>query len=100
MEAAKGVIFGHDKTELGYKYLVGIVLITDEPLDLVSPTGETIVMGGNDFNNITAGLQSLTKYKPPHNMGDLSGAVIEVSNWLHPDNLEKVKPPKKKKNER
>jgi len=99
MEAVKGVIFGHDKIEQGYKYLIGIVLITDEPLDLVSLRGETVVMGGSPVNMLTPALQTLVKYKPPHPMGELGGAVIEVANWHKPDTLEKVKPetPKKKK---
>lgn len=97
MEAVKGVIFGHDKIEQGYKYLIGLVLITDEPLDLVSLRGETVVMGGSPVNMLMPALQTLTKYKPPHPMGELGGAVIQVSK-LTPDNLEKVKPeqPKKK----
>ncbi len=107
MEAVKGVIFGHDKVEIDgqqtYKYLVGVVLVTDEPLDLVAQRGETIVMGGQPVNLLTPALQCLTKYKPPHAMGEIGGAMLEVANWLKPENLEKVKPekPKKgKKNER
>lgn len=90
MEAVKGVIFGHDKCEQGYKYLIGIVLVTDEPLDLVSLRGETVVMGGSEVNLLTPALQTLTKYKPPHAMGDLSGAVMEIANWHKPDTLKKV----------
>jgi len=99
MEAIKGVIFGHDKVELGYKYLVGFVLITDEPLDLVSLRGETVIMGGSHINLLTPALQTLTKYKPPHPMGEIGGAIIEVASDLTPDRLEKVKleQPKKKK---
>lgn len=90
MEVVKGVIFGHDKIEQGYKYLIGIVLITDEQLNLVAPRGETVVMGGSPINMFTPALQTLTKYKPPHPMGDLSDAVLKVANDLKPDNLEKV----------
>lgn len=90
MEAAKGVIFGHDKNELGHKYLIGIVLVTDEPLDLVSPRGETIIMGGSEVNMLTLALQTLVKYKPPHAMGELGNAVIEVAS-LQPDNLEVIR---------
>ena len=92
MEAVKGVIFGHDKIEQGYKYLVGLVLITDEPLDLVSLRGETVVMGGSPVNMLTPALQTLTKYKPPHAMGEIGGAMIEVANWHNPNTLEKVQP--------
>ncbi len=91
MEAVKGVIFGHDKIEQGYKYLVGFVLITDEPLDLVSLRGETVVMGGSPVNMLTPALQTLTKYKPPHPMGEIGGAILEIANWHKPDTLEKVK---------
>ncbi len=90
MEAAKGVVFGHDKTEFGYKYLIGIVLITDEPLELIEPRGETIVMGGGAGCLITAGLQGLSKYKPPHPLGDLSSAILTVAD-MKPENLEKKK---------
>lgn len=91
MEAIKGVIFGHDKTKLGYKYLVGLVLITDEPLDLVSLTGETIVMGGTLVNLLTPALQTLVKYKTPHAMGEIGSAMMEVANDLKPERLEKVR---------
>lgn len=89
-EAIKGVIFGHDKTERGHKYLVGLVLITDEPLDFVSPRGETIIMGGSPINLLTPALQTLVKYKPPHPMGEIGGAIIEVATYLKPEDLEKV----------
>lgn len=95
MEAAKGFIFGHDKNELGHKYLVSFLLITDEPLDLVLPRGETVIMGNNNFNTLTLALQTLTKYKPPHPLGDASNAILTTSK-LDPANLEKVEPPKKK----
>lgn len=95
MEAAKGFIFGRGKTELGHSYLVSFVLITDEPLDLVSPTGETVIMGGSPVNSLTPALQMLTKYKPPHCLGDASSAIMTASE-LNPKDLEKVKPPKKK----
>ena len=83
MESVKGVIFGHDKNEHGHKYLIGLVLITDEPLDLVSPTGETVVMGGSPVNMLTPALQTLTKYKPPHCLGDLSNAIKDVAVLTH-----------------
>jgi len=92
MEAVKGVIFGRDKIEQGYKYLVGFVLITDEPLDLVSLRGETVVMGGSPVNMLTPALQTLTKFKPPHAMGEIGGAILEVANYYKPDTLEKVVP--------
>lgn len=92
MEAVKGIIFGHDKIEQGYKYLLGFVLITDEPLDNVSLRGETVIIGGSAVNMLTPALQCITKYKPPHAMGELGGAVMEVANWLQAENLEKAKP--------
>lgn len=99
MEAAKGFIFGRDKNKLGHSYLVSFLLITDEPLDLVSPRGETVIMGGNNFNTLTLALQTLTKYKPPHCLGDVGHAILSVSE-MNPANLEKVEPPKRKlKNE-
>lgn len=92
MEAVKGVIFGHDKVEQGYKYLVGFVLITDEPLDDVSIRGETVIIGGSPINVLTPALQMLTKYKPPHAMGEIGGAIMEVANYHSPSTLEKVVP--------
>lgn len=90
MEAVKGVIFGQDKVEHGHKYLIGLILVTDEPLDLVNPTGETIVMGGSEVNMLTPILQMLTKYRPPHCLGEFTNAIIEVSE-LKPTDLEKIK---------
>jgi hypothetical protein len=100
MEAIKGFIFGRGKTELVgvpcHSYLVSFVLITDEPLDLVAPTGETIVMGGSPINSLTPTLQTLTKYEPPHCLGDASNAILSVSN-MNPQDLEKVTKKKKAK---
>ena len=90
MEAIKGVIFGHDKIEQGYKYLVGLVLVTDEPLDLVSLRGETVIMGSSPINLLTPALQTLTKYKPPHPMGEIGGAILEVANHHSPSTLEPI----------
>lgn len=99
MEAAKGFIFGRGETELMgvpcHSYLVSFVLITDEPLDLVSPTGETVVMGGSPISSLTPALQMLTKYKPPNPLGDASSAILHVSN-MNPTDLEKVKIKNKK----
>lgn len=93
MEAVKGFIFGRDKKELDGKschsYLVSFVIITDEPLDLVDPRGETVVMGVSPINTLTPALQLLTKYKPPYPMGE-AGHAIMMAAGLNPENLEKI----------
>lgn len=90
MEAAKGFIFGRGLLKEGHSYLISFVLITDEPLSKVSPSGETIIMGGSVTNNLTSAIEMLTKYEPPCSLGDANNAIISVSR-MNPEHLKKKK---------
>lgn len=47
-------------------------------------------MGVFPINNLTPSLQLLTKYKPPHPLGDASQAIMATSD-MNPKDLKKVK---------
>ncbi len=97
MEAVKGLVYGpREKVvtpnkKTAHKYLISFVLITDEPLTGLSPTGETVIMGGNAFDNaLTTALESMTKYEPPYPLGEAGSAIIQIST-MNPNDLKKVK---------
>lgn len=94
MEAIKGCIFDRGKQKMGNKnvhsYLVGFILVTDEELTDLDESGETIVMGVSQLNqDIADKLQGLTKYKFPFRPGDLSSALIHLSDY-DPGELEET----------
>lgn len=97
MEAVKGLVYGPREkvktpdNKIAHKYLVSVVLITDEPLTGLSPNGGTVIMGGNAFDNaLTTALESMTKYEPPYPLGEAGLAIIQIST-MNPNDLEKVK---------
>ena len=97
MEAVKGLVYNRgeiatpDKKK-AYKYLVSVILITDEPLTGLNPSGETIIMGGSAIgNSITPALDLLTtKYEPPCPLGEAGLAILQISE-MNPNDLKKVK---------
>jgi len=90
MESVKGFIFGRGEFEKRHVYLVSFILVTEQPLDNVSPTGETVIMGTCPGDMLTTGLEFLNKYKPPYPLGDANNAILLVSD-LNPNELEKIK---------
>ncbi len=86
MEAVKGCIFDRGEKEYDgrklYSYLVSFVLVTDKPLKIDS---ETIIMGAT--GSLTEELEFVKKYKAPYRLGDLSGAMVQVSD-MNPNDLE------------
>jgi hypothetical protein len=91
MEAVKGVIFDRGKDEIEgrkvHKYLVTMMLITDEPLENIED--ETIIMSVKNTNFISDGLSFCEKYKPPYCLGDCSNAILSVTE-MKPSDLEKI----------
>lgn len=86
MEAAKGVIWDHGEVKIGltraYKYTVGFVLVTDTPLPQAAIGSHTCHMGSNPNNLITqALLQTMRSFPALYALGDLSNAVMTVTEW-------------------
>lgn len=89
-EAIKAVIWKKENQKINgkkvYKYLIGAILITDEPIDGIT-SGDNVIMeeieGENDLTGI---LSRATKYKPPHILGDLSTAMLDIAD-LTPDDM-------------
>lgn len=86
-EAIKSVIWRkEDQTINGkkiYKYLIGTILVTDQPIDgLVSESGDNVAIAQipTDLNMFTNAYSSLPKYKSPHTLGDLSNAIVDVGD--------------------
>jgi|694.fasta_scaffold67397_3 hypothetical protein len=95
-EAIKSVIFSQGEVEVDgkklNKYLVGMVLITDSPIQGINDLGENIAMGGNlCYNQVTESLSNLPKYKSHEKLGDLDSAMLTISK-LSPADLIKTHP--------
>jgi hypothetical protein len=58
-----------------------LIVASDEP---IASENECVVMGSCDMSEQIA---LLKKYKPPCKLGDLSGAIVEVSS-MSPDDFE------------
>jgi hypothetical protein len=96
MEAIKTVIWRKEDININgkkvYKYLIGSILVTDQPIEgLVSETGDNVAMAEipSDLNMFTNAYSSLPKHKPPHKLGDLSTAMLDVAN-MTPSDFENV----------
>lgn len=89
MEAIKGLIYKREelKEEGLYKYLVCLVLITDEPITKLE--NETIIMDGLPGQELSNIINSFKKYKVPYTMGKISSGIIMVSN-MYPTDLEQI----------
>jgi hypothetical protein len=97
MEAVKGLVYDRGEVttpdkKKAYKYLVSVVLVTDEPLTGLSKTGETIIIGGSAIGaSLSPALDLITKkYEPPYPLGEAGSAIIQIST-MNPDDLKKVK---------
>jgi hypothetical protein len=95
MEMIKGVILDRGEKELDiipvHTYLVSFMLVTDKPLNNLSSTGETIIMGVNQFSNVmTDAVKQAQTYEPPHKLGDVTNAVLDVM-VMDPNDLDRVK---------
>jgi hypothetical protein len=89
-EAVKGFIYSHGEVNVGpkklNKYLVGIILLTDTPIDGITDEGENIAMGSSNFHNaISEALSSLPKYKAKCKLGDAVQAFLTVSELTFED---------------
>jgi hypothetical protein len=90
-EAIKSVIWDRGIHEINgkkvYKYLIGAILVTDQPIDGIT-TGDNVAMGSNptDLNMLTNALSNIPKYKPPYTLGDLSTAMLDIAD-LTPEDM-------------
>lgn len=89
-EAIKSVIWDRGIHQIEgkkvYKYLIGAILVTDEPIDGIGP-GDNIVMGVVDGeNDITNSLSRMDKYASPFTLGDLSSAMLDIAE-MNPEDL-------------
>jgi hypothetical protein len=94
-ESIKSVIWKKGEGEIQgkkvYKYLIGAILVTDQPIDgLVSESGDNVAMATipSDLNMLTNALSTLPKYKPPFTLGDLSTAMLDIAD-LTPDDMKR-----------
>jgi hypothetical protein len=90
MEATKSIIWNRgEKTIDGkkvYTYLIGTILVTDKPIDGLKEI-DNISMGNTNYNPLSDAFSNTIKYKSPHNLGDLSNAMIDISS-MTPEDLE------------
>ena len=98
MEGVKGFIYDRGELPLpngkpGKAYLVGFLLVTDQPLPNVE--SETFVMKTNRSHNwMTEAVAGCDKYRPPRKMGDIAIALMEMKDFEMED-LEPLGPEKK-----
>lgn len=93
MESSKSVIWRKEDLNVNnkklYKYLIGTILVTDQPIiGLVSQTGDNVAIGGassTNLNALTNAYSTLPKYNPPHILGDLSDAMLSISDLTSND---------------
>ena len=89
-DVAKVVFYNYgkvtnDDNEKKYKAVVGMVLLSDEPL---SAESTNVAMGSL---NISEEIRKLPRYKEPHKLGSIGDAVIAISS-MSPDDLEPLTP--------
>lgn len=75
----------NNDTEKKYKAVVGMVLLSDEPL---SAESTNVAMGSL---NISEEIRKLPRYKEPHKLGSIGDAIIAISS-MSPDDLEPLTP--------
>jgi hypothetical protein len=89
-EAIKSVIWAKGEYDMAgkkvYKYLIGTILVTDQPIDGVGP-GDNVAMKQipTDLNMFTNAFSVLPKYKPPYTLGDLSSAMLDIADMTPED---------------
>lgn len=85
----KGVVYDKGSNTLNgvtkHFTLIAMVIATDKPL-ITKDNPEYIIMGQCEISDE---LDKLTKYKCPHNLGDISYAITDVSN-MKPENLDEL----------
>lgn len=114
MDLVKGFVYNRGEVEVDGKkkhsYLVGIVIVCDEPLKNLSDNeyrgknnlgglGETVIAGMVPFGGLSDVLNSLQKYEPPHAMGDLGSALMQMK-YLDLEELEKTNESQSKRRKR
>ncbi len=90
-EAIKSVIWKKGEDIIDgkkvYKYLIGAILVTDQPIDGITG-GDNVAMAQipSDLNPLTNAFSILPKYKPRFTLGDLSDAMVDIAD-LTPDDM-------------
>jgi hypothetical protein len=91
-EAIKSVIWRKEDITINgkkvYKYLIGTILVTDQKIEgLVSESHDNVAMAQipTDLNMFTNAYSSIPKYKPPHKLGDLSNAILDIADMTPED---------------
>jgi hypothetical protein len=87
----KGVVYDRGTKTLNgeTRHFALIALIVASDVSIVDPdTPEYIIMGQC---NLIDSLKELTNYECPYNFGDISNAIIGVSQMV-PDDLEQLEP--------
>jgi hypothetical protein len=94
-EAIKSVIWRKGEETIAgkkvYKYLIGTILVTDQPIDGIIDDGDHVAMSEDhtDLNMFTNAYATAPKFKPPYNLGDLSSAMLEIADMV-PEDLKKL----------
>jgi hypothetical protein len=91
-EAIKGVIWFKGNHQIDgkkvYKYLIGAILVSDEPIRGIKDGSDHIIAEQIEGeNDLTAIFSRMEKYEPPHKLGDLSNAILDISE-MDPTDLE------------
>ena len=88
-DIVKGIIYNRGEAELNgvkkHLSLVALIIASDKPI-VNKENNETIIMGSAE---IIEQLETLTKYKCPYVLGDLTSGVVSVSD-MKPDDLEEL----------
>lgn len=93
MEAVKSIIWQKGTSVVQgkkvHRYLIGMVLVTDQEIDI--PAGDVVAMSEDptDLNAFTNTLDAMRKFSSPHILGDLSNAIIDVSE-MNPQDLDPI----------
>jgi phosphoribosylformylglycinamidine (FGAM) synthase-like enzyme len=90
-EAIKSIIWKRYDREIDgkkmYKYLIGTILVTDTPITGVNDSSDHIAMVQFDNENyLTNAFSRMAMYESPHQLGNLSDAVIDLSD-MNPNDL-------------
>lgn len=92
-EATKSVIWSKGEDTINgkkvYKYLIGTILVTDQPLTGIVDGGDHVAMSEDhtDLNMFTNAYSTVPKYESPHTLGDLSSAMLSIADMV-PSDLE------------
>jgi hypothetical protein len=89
-DIVKGVVYDRGKVtlkgETKHLSLVCMIIASDSQI-ITQGRPEIVIMGDS---KITNEINNLTKYKCPYKFGDISNAIVNISEYS-PNDLEKIK---------